>query len=330
MCDDNEIMKKGDNDSELIHLTVQKLTGEGSREELAKLEELLTKNETNKQLHDEIVKAWGGTEKVAGVTAEEAAAEWTRLRDAMRETPSEKSSFPLLKIAASVVLIMAVGLVFFFSTKENQTIILAQQIQTEMLADGSSVTLNADAELRYEPNFGEQSREVNLSGEAFFEVERDSERPFIIRTTSLEIKVLGTSFNVRAIEDEPSVEVVVVSGSVEISSETRTIQLGAGERGILNQKTGQLFKTVNDDVNFMSWKTKQFTFEDMALEQVIGILNNAFQLSIYLKNPEIRECPVTVSFENQSLESILEVLKITLDLAVQETSKGIEISGNGC
>ncbi len=330
MCDHNETMKDDSSNSELIHLTALKLTGEGSHEELARLDELLAQNELNQALHNELVKTWDGVEKIAGITQVETDEEWSRLQRAIHNSSKQSSSFPFLRIAASIVLLVGVGLVVYFSTRDNRTTIVAQQIQTEVLKDGSSVTLNTASELKYSPSFGDETREVILEGEAFFEVERDKEKPFIIHTPSLDIKVLGTSFNVQALASKPTAEVVVVTGTVEISYDGKSIQLEVGEKGILNKRSGQLFKTFNNDVNFMSWRTKKFTFNDVPLENVIELLNNAYQSNLYIGGTTIQKCPVTVSFENQSLASILEVLKVTLDLTIQDTAQGTEISGRGC
>ncbi len=331
MCDHNEIMKEDDIHSELIHLTTLKLSGEGSTEDLVRLEELLAEDETNKTFHDELVKTWDGAEKAKGITQAEADQEWVRLRKAIRNDSGKKStSFSLLRIAASIILFASIGFVIFFSTRDNNTTIVAQEIQTKVLGDGTSVTLNASSELVYTPSYGKESRDVSLKGEAYFDVERDESKPFIIHTSSFDIKVLGTSFNVKALEDKPTAEVVVVTGTVEVSYQGNSVVLEVGEKGILNKQSGQLFKVFNNDVNFMSWRTKKFTFNDVSLDNVVEVLNSAFHSKLFISGTEVQNCPVTVSFENQSLTSILEVLKVTLDLTITETSRGIEISGSGC
>ena len=91
-----------------------------------------------------------------------------------------------------------------------------------------------------------------------------------------------------------------------------------------------LFKTINEDPNFISWKTKEFVFIDTPLGDVVLILNNAYQSTLYLENENLLSCPVTVSFKGQSFEAILEVLKATLNLETQKNSSGIAISGQGC
>ncbi|MEQ9405043.1 MAG: FecR domain-containing protein [Cyclobacteriaceae bacterium] len=323
-------MNQSTNDSELITRISRKLAGEATAEDLAILDTLVNKNEENRKLYQEMVRTWEETEKGNLFTAEETDAEWVRLRDAMREADSRGSSFSVLKIAASIGIIIAAGLTFLFLNQNKQTEILAQQVQTEILSDGSSITLNANAELTYPKEFPEAFREVRLIGEAFFEIERNPIKPFVIHTSSMDVTVLGTSFTVRSLETEETAEVVVATGSVKISAGGKTITLKTGERGILDKNSGQLFKVLNEDPNFMAWKTKRFSFDDVTLDVVIQVLNNAYQSTLYLRSSELANCPVTVSFEEKSLESILEVLKATLQLSVKETAKGTEISGEGC
>ncbi|MEQ9468258.1 MAG: FecR domain-containing protein [Ekhidna sp.] len=320
-------MKENTNHSELIHLASQRFAGEASPEELARLEELLA-DKGNSQFFSELEKVWNGTGKVAGITQDDINEEWLRLRGEMRL--AKRPSFPFLKIAASIALIAVIGIAFYFTNRADQEYLIAGQVQTQTLNDGSMVTLNAQSELNYPATFSGETREVQLKGEAFFEVERNPEKPFIIRTSSVAVAVLGTSFTVRARESEKTATVVVASGSVEVSHRGDKIRLEVGEKGILDKESGRLFKLVNNDPNFLSWKTGKFTFANTPLSEVINVLDNAFTEKITLKEPSPTGCPVTVSFENQSLDSILEILKATLGLSIQKTKTEILISGQGC
>jgi len=330
MCDHSENMKNSSEHSELIHLITQKLTSEATSNELSRLDELLLENSENQRVHNELIRTWEGTGNAAGLTQEETDEEWRRLKNSIRNEQSRGRSFSFLKIAATVLLAVGVGLSAYFLNQDNTTRFVAKQVQTELLADGSTITLNAATELSFSSDYGKETREVSLTGEAFFDVEKDPNKPFIIHTPSVDVKVLGTSFTLRALQDEPTAEVVVTEGTVEVSYKEKTIKLEVGEKGILDKNSGQLFKVFNDDANFMAWKTKVFTFNDVLLEDVIKLLNNAYQSSLYIKGNEIIKCPVTVSFENKSLDSILQVLTATLNLSIQKTASGTEISGSGC
>ena len=123
---------------------------------------------------------------------------------------------------------------------------------------------------------------------------------------------------------------MVVTGKVQVTHAGDQVTLFPGEKATVNYKSGKLFKLVNDDPNFQAWRTKKFVFDDLPLAQVIALLSEVFDTSIYLANEQLGACPVTVSFDNQSLDSIIEVLTNTLDLTTTKTNKGLAIEGEGC
>ncbi|WP_425391059.1 FecR family protein [Ekhidna sp.] len=323
-------MKENTEDhNELIHLATSKFAGEASAQDEARLEALLNESEATKQFYAELVKVWDGTEKAAGITPEEINQEWIRLRGEIRKT--DKKSFSFMKIAASIALLAAIGIAFFWLQNDNTEQLIAAEMQVQALEDGSMVTLNAGSELSYPKAFSnEETREVELKGEAFFEVEKNPEKPFIIKTPTVQVQVLGTSFSVRSLDGEATSSVIVASGSVEVKFGESSLVLSPDEKAILDRSSSRLFKVTNDDPNYLAWKTKQFVFDDTSLEKVVENLSNAYQVDIRLKTDIIRDCPVTVSFDNQSLDAILEILSATLDLTVEKTSEGLEISGQGC
>lgn len=236
-----------------------------------------------------------------------------------------------MKIAASIVLVVAAGIIFYQLTNNTAEHLIAEQILVQSLQDGSTVTLNAKSELSYPLVFSDKSiREVRLKGEAFFEVEKNPEKPFIIKTSTVRVEVLGTSFSVTSRDGEPTSSVIVASGSVAVRYGGKSLVLKPNEKAILDRSSGRLFKVINDDPNYLSWKTKVFVFDDTPLDKVVANLSNAYQTEIRLSTENLRECPVTVSFNNQSLNTILEILKATLGLSIEKTDGRFEISGQGC
>lgn len=321
-------MEENFSNSELIQLSIQRLSEEIDTVASERLDQLLKESDDNQKAFDDLKKIWEGSGIAAGMTQDEVSEEWFRLKKEMKATKS--SSFSMLKIAASIALIISVTLAVIFLQKSDQEELAASNIASTTLNDGSKVTLNANSRLTYPSQFEDVNREVNLSGEAFFEIEKDPEKPFIIHTDAIDVTVLGTSFNVRSLDNESTASVTVATGIVRVNSNGNSIQLVQGEKGILDKQSGKLFKVVNDDKNYLSWKTKTFQFDNLPLSDVINILNNAYQSSIELKNSDIVNCPVTVGFEKQSLNSILEVLKATLDLEIEKNDNVILLTGNGC
>lgn len=314
----------------LINLTIKKLAKEASKEELKQLDLLIDGNEEHLKTQNEIIRTWEAGSKAEGITNQETEIEWKRLNKVIDESTKKKSTFSFYKIAVAITFII-VGSVTFYSLIYNaKTTIVADNVQMEVLKDGSTVTLNSNALLTYSKDFNQSDRELVLEGEAYFEVEKNKLKPFVIHAHGIDIIVVGTSFNVKSKEGGETSEVVVNTGTVKMSSKSNSILLTVGEKGVLIRKSGKLFKTQNDNPNFQSWKTRNFEFDDTPMMDVINLLNDVYGKSLYIENSQLQKCPITVSFQDLPFESILRVLENTLDLTIEENTLGLLITGDSC
>ena len=248
--------------------------------------------------------------------------------------PETTSRWQWLRVAAAMLLLLVAGAVINYFIGQSSQVILStlEKRQEFTLPDGSQVTLNKYSELSYAKDFTNTSRMVNLKGEAFFQVESQTGSTFVITANDLEIAVLGTSFNVQAYDHSKEIEVVVQTGKVELAHETNqeSITLQAGEKGIYRKVNKQLSREPNKDINFLSWKTRKITFMQDDLRTVAQTLNRTYQVNIYFSADIPPTCELTVTFDNQTLDAVLNVLKNTLDLSYQIDGDQIEITGAGC
>jgi ferric-dicitrate binding protein FerR (iron transport regulator) len=221
---------------------------------------------------------------------------------------------------------------YFISKNQEVKFQTSENTIAVSLPDGSEITLNKNSSLTYAPTFGETTRKVTLVGEAFFEVKRNPQKPFIVSINQTEIEVLGTSFNVQGYEILNAVEVVVATGVVKFSAPERKqeVMLHAGEKGVYSMITQHMGSQVNDDINFLSWSTQKIIFEETDLHTVIKTLNKTYQSNIIVSTEISPSCVVTVSFDHQTLEAVLNVLKTTLNLTYKITGNRIEIVSAGC
>lgn len=249
-----------------------------------------------------------------------------------RFIPWRSTSF--YRIAASIVLILgAVFIVYYFSGGLGRSYYAEIQGKEIELSDGTVVTLNLGSDLSYRRSYNKKDRLVEFEGEAYFDVASNPEKPFIIETSSSRIQVVGTSFNVRANKDEDITEVVVTSGKVlfQNKSSDKNVSLNKGDKGILNRQSGELYQSNNDNPNFLSWKTRIIDFNNSTLENVVKTLNEVYpDKQVKLMTSDTSNCSITVSFNNQSLESVLNVLESTLGLKFEVTGNTIEITDSGC
>ena len=244
-----------------------------------------------------------------------------------------KNSVNWLKMAAAVLILLVSGLVINYLLYRNdvQYETAGNTLSIE-LPDGSTVVLNQRSALLYKPSFGEENRTVELDGEGYFSVRPDPSKPFIIETSKGVVRVLGTSFTVLSYDSLQNVEVVVESGVVKFSvPEARTeMQLTAGQKAVYHKDRKVLTTGLNDDVNFLSWKTGKMIFTNTPLLKVIETLNKTYHANITLSSAAAETCVVTVTFEGQSLEAVLKVLESTLNLATRRNGNEIIINGEGC
>ena len=181
-----------------------------------------------------------------------------------------------------------------------------------LLADGTEVCLNANSTLRYPERFNLKQREVELQGEAFFEVEKNKEKPFVVKTSKMDIQVTGTKFNVSAYEAEAYFVTSLVEGAVSVSCANdwnRTFSLRPQQQIIVSDSSSEVALFENTD--FLSWREGVFVFDDMLLTDIIKKLELFYDVSIVVKNTELGSFRYTGKFrQRDGVESVLRKLQI--------------------
>ena len=236
-----------------------------------------------------------------------------------------------LRIAASVLIAVALGYGVYQGLRPRTKILaVASGAQTlhDTLPDGSTAFLNKKSEIRFEYNSWAKTRTVKLKGEAFFEVKHEDEKPFIIETDEVLIKDLGTAFNVKAYPESNNVEVIVEQGEVQIYTlRDSGLDLIAGEKGIYDKVMKKFSKLVKIDTNSLSYKTKIFSFNNTDLGSIVDKLNEIYGSKIRLANEALRDCHLTVNFNDDKLDTIIEILAETLNLTVTRPNQRVDPSG---
>jgi transmembrane sensor len=326
-------------------LIIRHLAGETSSEEEKQLRTWLAQLPENERYYDNIKKVFELTSTHLTKTKQEIDIdinqEWKKFVGTIdkKETPvrtliQEESFRPWFKIAAAVLLVAASGFVinYFILKTEEIKFQTTNSTQFVTLPDGSTITLNQYSELSYSSGFGDRNRSVQLKGEAFFEVKPDAQKPFIINVNNAAVEVVGTSFNIQGYDSRGEIEVTVQTGVVKfsVSELNKEVKLQAGQKGIYSKVAKELRSTTNQDVNFLAWNTRTIVFAESDLRSVVETLSKTYQVNISLPAVIPSSCAVTVTFEHQSLESVLNVLKTTLNLEYRITGQQVEILSAGC
>lgn len=210
---------------------------------------------------------------------------------------------------------LILGYLYFYGSEADEqyaevTAAAGSVIRYE-LPDHSVVWLNAGSTLRYPTVFRKENRNVELKGEAYFEVEADRNRPFYVNTPAgLSVYVYGTKFNVNAYEDDPNIETVLETGKVNVvSPDGKTIaHLIPGER-LLYDKSGQkMSKSEVDVYEKVAWKDGKLIFRNAALDEIFKRLARHFNVDIQFNNKSGKEYKYRATFRDETLPQILDYL----------------------
>jgi ferric-dicitrate binding protein FerR (iron transport regulator) len=233
------------------------------------------------------------------------------------------------KYAAIIVFAVLLGSAgYYFGFRNKVTEVYSEIISPQnqvineyTLPDGSVVALNSNSKLVFPKQFKGDTREVTLYGEAFFDVKPNAEKPFIITAGNAQVKVVGTSFNVSAYPETETVEVVVKTGKVQVTnkngeaiSDANLVYLIPGEKGTLFTKSSILEKSQNSNPNYLAWKTRDFTFNDIPLNEVFQCLEKTYHVKIQVTDPELNGLKLTAQFDKKPIDFILNVVGLTFNL----------------
>jgi ferric-dicitrate binding protein FerR (iron transport regulator) len=251
----------------------------------------------------------------------------------LRSFPPDKPSFAwVYRIAAGIILFIGIGLYYFVNqvTPSKPVEVIAKQSAiTDTLPDGSAVVLNKKTTLKYAFDKKKKIHEVNLNGEAYFNVRHEDDEDFLIEANGVFIRDIGTSFNVKAYPESDIIEVVVEEGEVVFyTKDNPGIHLQASGKGVYNRKTNK-FTIEQPEPNVLAYKTRFFVFSGTSLKEVASELNSVYDAKIIV--PEhLRNCQVTVSFHDETLEEIAAIIAETLNLTTKVSGKFIEFEGPAC
>ena len=193
------------------------------------------------------------------------------------------------------------------------------------LADGTRVWLNERSTLRYDQALDDSVRAVYLSGEAFFDVARNERQPFRIASGDAVVRVLGTSFNVRAVPADTAVVVTVVSGVVSLADRDNgqaRVVLEQGEQGVYRAADRSVTQVAAVAPNALAWRTRALDFQNRPLSEVGALLEQAYRQAVAVDSA-VADLTLTAEFDDQPLEEVLEVIALTLDVRYRVQSDTI-------
>jgi len=231
-----------------------------------------------------------------------------------------RSSF--MKVAAVALIVLGLGSVTLYlgntGVLSKKIIVTTGNDKKNLLVslpDGSKIFLNRSTELSYRANFGKRTRDVMLTGEAFFEISPDASKPFVIDAGKASIKVVGTSFNVITQNSECEVEVYVKTGKVMLSDNSGTLSmvLDPGFIGTMDAKVSG--KELNHNPNYLSWNTGLLVYNGQKLDIVFKDLKRVYNMDIVADDPAILDNTWVSPIDNQPQDTIIRLICASFNLS---------------
>lgn len=335
------------NNSRLIELQIKKESENLTLHERKEFQELLRGNDSYSQLVDFLDSI---EEKDVFVANEEIdlVNNFQKLEKKINANNSRINIKKYLLLAASFLIAFIFIKYIFFPIDKNK---LAENIfttekgskSTLNLPDGSKIWINSDTKVTYNDDFGKNKREIFLEGEAYFDIVKDVERPFVVHTSNMKIKVLGTIFNVRAYPDEDNTETSLIEGSIEVAlpeDGSKIFQLKANEKIIVNNDSKQKNNGVNESSIIITkvkkletdssivetlWRENKLAFREENLKNIVKLLNHWYNIDIIITDEKLTNNLYSGTFKEDNIRDVMDALSLTGDFTYNKKNDTIFI-----
>lgn len=323
--------------SNLLQIISNYLLSKEAKDELAQFNDWEKDSSENLKVLQELDEVWVASEDLGSYQEFDTKAGWEAFSKKAQTTDwtemqTKRRKWPML--AAACIALLAAVTFWNTGTPIVETPIpqLAKyaaidKVEAHSLSDNSEIWLNRNSTIQVTSDFTE-IRSLSLVGQAYFAIERDESRPFVIETPHESIRVLGTAFDLEATDKK--FELYVTEGKVEVSTSKRRIQVRKNQK--LSKVNGDyvLYETYNPNAH--SWRTNLLVFENTSLSKVLQTLEEHYAVKILnTANVNLDNCTITSTFENENLEDILAELIIIAKLeVVNKSADTYEITSLSC
>ncbi len=306
-------------------LIIDYLGGMISPRDLEILEQWIDESEENRHHFEQLKRIWN-TASLAEDKEFDSELAYNRFRIRVKEYQKQNQKKrrltinPFLQgVAASVILFITGGLALYFihayrSESQQYSITVPYGSKSKItLPDNSIVWLNAGSTLSYLSNFGRKARKVVLNGEAYFEVSKNKEKPFVVQGNDLAVRVLGTKFDVKSYQEDSIVDVTLLEGSVSLTGRQKEsekpVLIKPGERASYHKYSQRMVVANVEATNSNAWTRGSLVFEEEKFGQIIKRLEREYNVMIEVKNKELLERRFYGDFRRaQSITEIFDIM----------------------
>jgi transmembrane sensor len=311
-------------------LLVKYLAEEATPPEQEMVEVWIGTSDINRRYFQHFQLIWNESQKLALRTAVDENKAWQRFQRKVKRTATAGNSlkgFGWWRVAAVIIVIAGIAWLVssLLETGSSEppilNIVSVNEVKKDTLPDGTFATLNKNSVLTYPAAFKGKARKVKLKGEAFFNVTPNKQKPFIIDVNDVQVKVVGTSFNVKSTKGET--EIIVETGIVQVTKADTTIELKAGQRILFEAVDTAAEVVASDDKLYNYYVSRTFVCDNTPLWKLVEKLNEAYDVNISIRRDALKKLPLNVTFDDESLDVILDVISQTLMIKVSRKENEI-------
>jgi len=317
---------------EHLDLIGKYLTEESSPQENESLLAWITLNHENKQEFLEICNIWNAGKRIN--TSFDHTKAYNSFLRKTQETASVDDATTIalqpsktrqlwsrIAIPVAAAMVISFGLFYIFrpTTKQNTFANTSNSVQTVKLPDGSVAYLHKSASLTVPSEFIGSTRPVSMNGEIYFEIAKNKVKPFIISIGTASVTVKGTTFNVAYDSVKGNCNVIVNSGTVVLAAQNNnSVTLTKTEKGYIDIKTNHVTETINDDINFLSWKTGVLVFKNADYKQVFKDVERHYGITINCPSDLDGKLALTATFDHENVNSTLKVIELMFNVKIDK------------
>ena len=326
---------------------ISTLQGRATEEDLSNLQRWISESEDNarlffktEELHHQLCADVVPAEKVNAAMEkimtqdEKSNGEEVQCDGAARVISFSRAMTSLLRYAAILMLGVVIGGAIIYKigvSEEPKEVFVTQAVggtQQMLLADGTKVWLRDGASLRYPETFNGEERRVSLNGEAYFEVAKDAEHPFIVQGDVVDVKVLGTKFNFQTISNKQNDEVALIEGSVNVSNRATddAVLLSPGQKASIDKKTGKLVVSESNTILAAVWHDKLIPFDNANIKVIGDALEEIYGVQVvYSKNVDMKKTYSGVITHKDDIASEMRLLQHAVPVTFRVQGKTLTI-----
>ncbi len=309
-------------ENRINHIIARVLSGESSADDILSLSEWLNENERNRDEFRRLKNYWDADVAFKhSITPAFSADKLLRQIDFQdKRTQRTQLWNRYVPLVAAVTLLFIFPTAFFLHYKNDRateyyTLLTDEHKSNFTLEDGTVITLNKNSRLSYSDKYGKSNRDVKLEGEAYFEVAKDSGKPFQVEMNGASIIVLGTHFNVKADTESDDITATLVEGSIRFKGAKQNIVMTPNQQLTFSRSTNKVDVKEIDTDTFTAWKDGLLKYKSISFTQLVENLKDIYQVEIQIDDERLTDPSITVSGtfdQKQSFDQILKVISYSL------------------